>query len=88
MKEAATFLSWGVSCSQGPVVQGPVSLEHKGPSASRCPQVVIFSSAPAGQLFSQEPGWALSVASETKALTYALLARLTTFYLKLKFSTS
>ena len=46
----------------------------------------IFSSAPGGQLFSQEPGQALSLVSETKALTYTLLARLTTFHLKLKFS--
>ena len=65
-----------------------LSLEHKGPGASTCPQVVIFSSAPGGQLFSQEPGQALSVVSETKALTYTLLARLITFYLKLKFSNS
>ena len=53
-----------------------------------CPQVVIFSSAPGDQLFSQEPAWALSVVSETKALAYTLLARLITFYLKLKFSNS
>ena len=46
---------------------------------------VTFSSAPGGQLFSQEPGQALSIVSETIALTYTLLARLTTFYLKLKF---
>ena len=87
MKEAATFLSWAVSCSQGRVVIC-LSLEHKGPDASTCPQVVIFSSAPGGQLFSQEPGQALSVVSETKVLTYTLLARLITFYLKLKFSNS
>ena len=87
MKEAATFPSWAVSCSQGRVVLC-LSLEHKGRGASRCPQAVIFSSAPGGQLFSQEPGWALPVVSETKALTYTLLARLTTFYLKLKFSNS
>ena len=60
MKEAATFLSWAVSSSQGPVVVC-LSLEHKGPDASTCPQMVIFSSAPGGQLFSQEPGWALSI---------------------------
>ena len=87
MKEAATFLSWAGSCSQGQVVVC-LSLEHKGPEASTCPQVVIFSSAPGGQLFSQEPGRALSVVSETKALTYTVLARLITFYLKLKFSNS
>ena len=86
MKEAATFLSW-ISCSQGRVVVS-LSLEHKGPDASTCPQAVIFSSAPGGQLFSQEPGWALSVVSKTKALTYTLLARLITIYLKLKFSNS
>ena len=86
MKETATFLSWAVSCSQGRVLY--LSLEHKGPDASSCPQVVIFSSAPGGQLFSKEPGRALSVVSETKALTYTLLARLITFYLKLKFSNS
>ena len=68
MKEAATFVSWAVSCSQGTVVC--LSLEHKGLDASSCPQVVIFSSAPGGQLFSQEPGQALSVVSETKALIY------------------
>ena len=55
-----------------------------GPDASSCPQEVIFSSVPGGQLFSQEPGQALSVVSETKALTYTLLARLITFYIKLK----
>ena len=87
MKEAATFLSWAVTCSQGRVVVC-LSLEHKGPDASSSPQVVIFSTAPGGQLFSQEPGWALSVVCETKALTYTLLARLKTFYLKLKFSNS
>ena len=64
-----------------------LSLEHKGQDASSCPQAGIFSCAPWGQLFSQEPGQALSVVSETKALTYTLLARLTTFYLKLKFPT-
>ena len=87
MKESATFLSWAVSCSQGQVVLC-LSLEHKGPDASTWPQAVIFSSAPGSQLFSQEPGWALSVVSETVALTYTLLARLKTFYLKLKFSNS
>ena len=87
MKEAATFLSWAVSCSQGWVVVC-LSLEHKGPDASSCPQTVISSSAPGGRLFSQEPRWVLSVVSETKALTYKLLARLITFYLKLKFSNS
>ena len=85
MKEAATFLSWAVSCSQGWVVIC-LSLEHKGPDASTCPQAVIFSGSPGGRLFSQEPRWVLSVVSETKALTYTLLARLTNFYLKLKFS--
>ena len=73
--------------SQGQVVicRSP---EHNGLDASTCPQAVIFSSAPGGQLFSQEPAQALSVVSETKALTYTLLARLITFYLKLKFSNS
>ena len=80
-------MSWAVSCSQGWVVLY-LSLEHKGPDASSCPHVVIFSSAPGGRLFSQEPGWALSVVSETKVLTYTLLAWLITFYLKLKFSYS
>ena len=84
MKEAATFLSWAVSSSQGPVVFY-LSPENKVPNASTCPQEAIFSSAPGGQLFSQESGQALSVVSEAKALTYALLARLTNFYLKLKF---
>ena len=87
MKEVATFLSWAVSCPHRQVVLCP-SLEHKDPDASSCPQAVVFSSAPGGQLFSQEPGWALSVVSETKALTYILLARLITFYLKLKFPNS
>ena len=86
MKETATFMSWAVSCSQGQVVLC-LSLEHKGPDASSGPQAVIFSSAPGGQLFTQEPGRTYLV-SETKALTYALLARLITFYLKLKFSNS
>ena len=49
---------------------------------------MIFISAPGGQLFSQEPEWVLSVVSETKALTYTLLARLIASYLKLKFSNS
>ena len=48
-KEAATFLPWAVSCSWGRVVIC-LSLEHKGPDASNCPQVIIFSSAPGGQL--------------------------------------
>ena len=87
MKEAATSLSWAVSCSQEQVVIC-LSLEHKGPDAASCSQAVIFSSTPGGQLFSQEPGQALSVVSEIKALTYTLLARLITFYLKLKFSNS
>ena len=87
MQETATFLSCTVSCSQGWVVIC-LPLEHKGPDASTCPQGVIFSSTPGGQLFSQEPGWALSVVSETKALTYTLLTRLITFYLKLKFANS
>ena len=86
MKEAATFLSWAVSCFHRRMVVC-LSLEHKGPDASSCPQAVIFSSAPGGQLFTQEPGRTYLV-SETKALTYALLARLITFYLKLKFSNS
>ena len=50
------------------------------------PQAVVFSSAPGDQLFSQEPGRALSLVCETKALTYTLLARLITLYLKLKVS--
>ena len=87
MKEAATFLSWALSCSRGWVVVC-LSLEHKGPDASSCPQAVIFSSVPGGQLFSQEPGQAFSVVSETKALTYALPTRLVTIHLKLKFSSS
>ena len=86
-EETATVLSWAVSSSQGQVVVCP-SLEHNGQDASTCPQAVIFSSAPGGQLFSQEPAQALSLFSETKALTYTLLARLITFYLKLKFSNS
>ena len=61
-----------------------LSLEHKGPDASSCPKAVIFRSAPGGQLFSWEAGQALSGVSETKALTYTLLARFITFYLKLK----
>ena len=69
MKEAATFPSWAISCSQGRVVVC-LSLGHKGPDASGCPQAVIFSSAPGGQLFSQEPGEALSVVSETKAKSF------------------
>ena len=80
MKEAATFLSWAVSSSQGLVVFY-LSPDHEVPDASSCPQEAIFSSAPGGQLFSQESGQALSVVSETKALTYALLARLTNFTL-------
>ena len=87
VEETATFLSWAVSCSQGQVVICP-SLKHNGLGASTCPQVVILSSAQGGQLFSQERGWALSVVSETKALTQTLLARLITFYLKLKFPNS
>ena len=87
MKEAATFLSWAVSCSQGQVIVC-LSLKHNGLDASAGPQAVVFSSAPGGRLFSQEPGWALSVVCETKALRYALLARLITIYLKLKFSNS
>ena len=87
MKEAATFLSWAVSCSQGQVVSvSPWNTKTWMPPT--CPQAVIFSSAPGGQLFSLEPGQALSVVSETKALTYTLLARLITFYLKLKLSNS
>ena len=87
VKEAATFLSWAVSCSKGQVIIC-LSLDHKGPDAFSCPQVAIFSSAPGDQLFSQEPEQALFVVSETKALTYTLLARLKTFYLKLKFFNS
>ena len=87
MKETATFLSWAVSCSQGQVVIC-LCLEHNGPDASSCPQVVIVSGAPGGRLFFQDPGQALSVVSETEALTYTLLARLITVYLKLKFSNS
>ena len=87
MKETAGFSSWAVSCSQGRVVPC-LSLEHNGPDAFTCPRAVVFSGAPGGRLFSQEPGWALSVVSETKALTYALLTRLITIYLKLKFSNS
>ena len=69
MKEAAKFLSWAVSCSQGWVVS--VSpWNTKAPDASSCPQVVIFRGASGGQLFSQEPAQALSVVSETKALIY------------------
>ena len=60
MKEAATFLSWAVSCSLGWVVLCH-SLKNNSLDASTCPQAVIFSSAPGGQLFSQEPGWALSI---------------------------
>ena len=85
VEETATFLSWVVSCSQGQVVVCP-SLNHNSLDASTCPQAVILSSAPGGWLVSQEPGWALSVVSETKALTYTLLARLIMIYLKLKFS--
>ena len=84
MKETATFLSWAISCSQGRVVVC-LSLEHKGPDASTGPQAVIFTGAPGGHLFSQESRWALSVVSETKALTYACLTRVTSIYLKLKF---
>ena len=87
MKEAATFLSWAVSCSQKWVVVC-LSLEHKGWDPSSCPQAVIFNSAPGGQLFSQEPGQALSLVPETKALTYTLLAMLLSIYLKLKFPNS
>ena len=87
VEETATFLSWAVSCSQGQVVVCP-SLKHNGQDASTCPQAVIFSSAPRGQLFSQEPGQALSVVPETKALTYTLLAMLLSIYLKLKFPNS
>ena len=87
MKETAAFLSWAVSCSRGRVVVY-LSLGHNGLDASTCPQAVIFSSAPGGQLSSREPGWALSVVSETKTLTYMLLTRLIAIYLKLKFSNS
>ena len=37
VKEAATFLSWAVSCSQGWVVIR-LSLDQKGLDASSCPQ--------------------------------------------------
>ena len=87
VEETATFLSWAVSCSQGQVVVCP-SLKHNGLDVSTCPQVVIFSSAEGGELFSKEPPWASPVVSETKALTYTLLARLISIYLKLKFSNS
>ena len=80
MKETATFLSWAVSCLS--------SLKHIGLDACTCPQAVIFSNGQGGPLFSQEPGWASSVVSETKAVTHALLTRLITIYLKLKFSNS
>ena len=87
VKAAATFLSWAVTCSQGP--WSSVSpWNTKVRMSLTCPQAIIFSNAPGGQLFSQEPGRALSVVSETKALAYTLLARLITFYLKLKFSNS
>ena len=65
-----------------------LSLEHNGPDTSTCPQEVIFSSRQEVGCLSQEPGWALSVVSETKALTYTLLTRLITIYPKLKFSSS
>ena len=66
VKEAATFLCWAVSCSQGQWSSvSPWNTKVRMPRT--CPQAVIFSSAPGGRLFSQEPGWALSVASETKA---------------------
>ena len=65
VKETATFLSWAVSCSQGQVIVC-LSLKHNGLDASAGPQAVVFSSAPGGQLFSQEPGWALSIGSETE----------------------
>ena len=84
MKETAIFQSWAVSCSQGWVI----CWKHCGLDASTGPQAVIFSRAPGGRLFSQEPGQALSVVSETKALTFALLTRLITIYLKLIFSNS
>ena len=87
VEETATFLSWEVSYSQGQMVLCP-SLKHNGLDASICPQAIICSSAPGSQLFSQEPEWVLSVVSETKALTYTLLARLIASYLKLKFSNS
>ena len=84
MKEAATFLSWAVSCSQGRVVVY-LSLEHKGLDASSGPQAVIFSSAPGGQL----SGLICSFwKKKKKALAYTLLARLITLYLKLKFPNS
>ena len=87
MKESVAFLSWGVSCPQRQVVIC-LSLEHEGLGISTWPQAVICSSAPGGRLFSPEPGWALSMRSETKALTYILLTRLITVYLKLKSSNS
>ena len=83
MKETAVFSPWAVSCSQGQVIVC-LSLKHKGPDASTCPQAVVFSSAPGGRLFLPGARMGLSVVSETKALTYALLTRLMTIYLKLK----
>ena len=54
--------------------------------ASTCPQAVVFSRAPGGWQSVQEPGWALSVVSETVALH--ILTRLVTIYLNLKSSNS
>ena len=58
------------------------SLKHNGLDASTCPQMAIFIGAPGGRLFTQEPGWALSVGYDTKALIHTLLSRLITNYLK------
>ena len=68
VKEFATFLSWEKSyppakhsCSQGQVV-GHLSLPGtERPGWLQLSQVVIFSSAPGGQLFFQELGQASSV---------------------------
>ena len=86
VKETATFLSQAVSCSQGQwwsvspwnTKTGCLQLSPGG-NLQQCPRrSAVFLGARK----------ALSVVSETKALAYTLLARLTTFYLKLKFSNS
>ena len=51
------------------------------------PQALIFSGSQEVSCLSQE-WWALSAVPETIALTYALLTRLITIDLKLKFSNS
>ena len=48
-KNTALFSPWAVNCSQGLVVVC-LSLGLKGPDASTCPQVVIFTRAPGGGL--------------------------------------